>query len=105
MKHYLVKFERTDLKRWKKYVVPHVLYLKKLIKQVHLIVSGPTVNTRKDKKEAYLIFKVKNRDVLMTLLEKDPFWYKGLISNYTIEEWKPLFGNLDQLTNEELNNE
>lgn len=105
MKHYLVKFERTDLKRWKKYVVPHVLYLKKLIKQGHLIVSGPTVNTRKDKKEAYLIFKVKNRDVLMTLLEKDPFWYKGLISNYTIEEWKPLFGNLDQLTNEELNNE
>ncbi|QUX18194.1 YciI family protein [Staphylococcus haemolyticus] len=105
MKHYLVKFERTDLKRWKKYVVPHVLYLKKLIKQVHLIVSGPTVNARKDKKEAYLIFKVKNRDVLMTLLEKDPFWYKGLISNYTIEEWKPLFGNLDQLINEEFNNE
>ena len=27
-------------------------------------------------KEAYLIFKVKNRDELMTLLEKDPFWYK-----------------------------
>ena len=68
-----------------KYVVPHVLYLKKLIKQGHLIVSS-TVNARKDKKEAYLIFKVKNRDVLMTLLEKDPFWYKGLISNYTIEE-------------------
>lgn len=79
--------------------------MKKLIKQVHLIVFGPTVNARKDKKEAYLIFKVKNRDVLMTLLEKDPFWYKGLISNYTIEEWKPLFGNLDQLTNEEFNNE
>ena len=44
-----------------KYVVPHVLYLKKLIKQGHLIVSGPTVNARKDKKEAYLIFKVKNQ--------------------------------------------
>ena len=42
-----------------KYVVPHVLYLKKLIKQGHLIVSGPTVNARKDIKEAYLIFKVK----------------------------------------------
>lgn len=73
MKHYIVKFEHTDLKRWKKYVVPHVLYLKKLIKQGHLIVSGPTVNARKDIKEAYLIFKVKNRDELMTLLEKDPF--------------------------------
>lgn len=105
MKHYIVKFEHTDLKRWKKYVVPHVLYLKKLIKQGHLIVSGPTVNARKDIKEAYLIFKVKNRDVLMTLLEKDPFWYKGLVSNYTIEEWKPLFGNLEQLTNEEFNDE
>ena len=102
MKHYIVKFEHTDLKRWKKYVVPHVLYLKKLIKQGHLIVSGPTVNARKDIKEAYLIFKVKNRDELMTLLEKDPFWYKGLVSNYTIEEWKPLFGNLEQLTNENL---
>ena len=56
-------------------------------------------------KEAYLIFKVKNRDELMTLLEKDPFWYKGLVSNYTIEEWKPLFGNLEQLTNEEFNDE
>ncbi|WP_180542182.1 YciI family protein [Staphylococcus haemolyticus] len=105
MKHYIVKFEHTDLKRWKKYVVTHVLYLKKLIKQRHLIVSGPTVNARKDIKEAYLIFKVKNRDELMTLLEKDPFWYKGLVSNYTIEEWKPLFGNLEQLTNEEFNDE
>ena len=66
---------------------------------------GPTVNARKDIKEAYLIFKVKNRDELMTLLEKDPFWYKGLVSNYTIEEWKPLFGNLEQLTNEEFNDE
>ena len=60
------------------------------------------MNARKDIKEAYLIFKVKNRDELMTLLEKDPFWYKGLVSNYTIEEWKPLFGNLEQLTNENL---
>ena len=76
--------------------------MKKLIKQGHLIVSGPTVNARKDIKEAYLIFKVKNRDELMTLLEKDPFWYKGLVSNYTIEEWKPLFGNLEQLTNDNL---
>ena len=50
--------------------------MKKLIKQGHLIVYGPTVNARKDIKEAYLIFKVKNRDELMTLLEKDPFWYK-----------------------------
>ena len=64
-----------------------------------------TFNARKDIKEAYLIFKVKNRDELMTLLEKDPFWYKGLVSNYTIEEWKPLFGNLEQLTNEEFNDE
>lgn len=77
MKYYIVKFEHTDLKRWKKYVVPHVLYLKKLIKQGHLIVSGPTVDERKDVKEAYLIFKVKNRDMLISLLEKDPFGIKA----------------------------
>lgn len=52
-------------------------------------------------KEAYLIFKVKNRDMLMSLLEKDPFWYQGLVSHYTIEVWKPLFGNLEHLANEE----
>ena len=88
-----------------KYVVPHVLYLKKLIKQGHLIVSGPTVNARKDIKEAYLIFKVKNRDELMTLLEKDPFWYKGLVSNYTIEEGNHYSVISSNLTNEEFNDE
>lgn len=103
MKHYIVKFEHTDLKGWKKNVIPHVLYLRKLIKQGHLIVSGPTVDERKDVKEAYLIFKVKDKTQLMELLEKDPYWYKGLVSHYTIDEWKPLFGNLSLLENVEFN--
>lgn len=103
MKYYLVKFEHTDLKGWKLNVFPHLRYLRKLIKQGYLIVSGPTVTNRKDVKEAYLIFKVKSREQLMKLIKKDPYWYKGLVSNYSIEEWKPLFGNLSELENEEFN--
>ncbi|MDW4347240.1 YciI family protein [Staphylococcus saprophyticus] len=97
MKYFIVKFEHTNLTGWKKNMIAHVLYLRKMIKKGHLIVSGPTVDNQKDVKEAYLIFKVKNRNALMELLKQDPYWYKGLVSNYLIEEWKPIFGNISQL--------
>lgn len=103
MKYYIVKFEHTNLTGWKKNVIAHALYLRKMIKKGYLIVSGPTVDNQKDVKEAYLIFKVKHRNTLMELLEQDPYWYKGLVSNYSIDEWKPIFGDISQLKNDEFN--
>ena len=50
MKHYIVKFEHTDLKD-EKVRCSTCFIFEKLIKQGHLIVSGPTVNARKDIKK------------------------------------------------------
>ncbi len=38
--------------------------------------------------------------MLMSLLEKDSFWYQDLVSHFTIEAWKPLFGSLEHLEKE-----
>lgn len=32
----------------------------------------------------------------MTLLENDPYWYEGLVADYTIREWNPMFGSLQK---------
>ncbi|AYU54139.1 YciI family protein [Staphylococcus debuckii] len=96
MKYYLVTFIHTDLEGWKKYVNAHIQYLEKLISEQKLVVSGPLQDAEKGKKEAVLIFHVKNKQELMTLLENDPYWYEGLVADYTIREWNPMFGSLQK---------
>ncbi|KOR12642.1 hypothetical protein AMC75_09235 [Staphylococcus carnosus] len=96
MKYYLVTFVHTDLEGWKKYVNAHIRYLEKLIKEHKLIVSGPLQDAEKGEKEAILIFHVKDKKELMALLENDPYWYEGLVAEYNVREWNPMFGSLQK---------
>jgi len=94
MKYYLIRYLHTDMIGWKKHVNVHIDYLQQLIKQEKLIVSGPIKESKDGEKEALLIFRVKDRNELQQLIEQDPYWYEGLVADYTINEWDPMFGSL-----------
>jgi len=93
MKYYVVRYLHTDMIGWKKHVNAHIDYLEQLIKQKKLIVSGPIKDCKDGEKEALLIFYVKDRNELQRLIEKDPYWYEGLVADYSIIEWDPMFGS------------
>lgn len=97
MKYFVVRYLHTDMDGWKKHVNAHINYLQELVSQDKIIVSGPLKdikNTKDVKKEALLIFKVKDLNELHQLIEKDPYWYEGLVAEHTIDEWDPMFGAL-----------
>ena len=94
MKYYMVLYLHTDMVGWKKHVNAHIDYLEKLIKSGQLIMSGPIKDSKDGEKEAMLIFRVKDSDELQQLIEQDPYWYEGLVTNHTINEWDPMFGSL-----------
>lgn len=96
MKYFLVKFSHTDMVGWKKHLNDHVRYLEELIKDNKLIASGPLENYKNEKKEAILIFYVRDRHELKNLIEKDPFWHNELVSSYKIREWNPMFGSFQK---------
>lgn len=94
MTYYIVKYEHTELERWEQFLAPHILYLAGLIKQEKLLMSGPIKNNDEKVNEAMLVFSVDDRDELQSLMENDPYWIEDLISDYTVYEWEPLFGQL-----------
>lgn len=99
MKYYIVKFVHTDLAGWKKFVNAQIAYLEEMIAADKLIVSGPVKNDSQVEKEAYLIFQVKDRAELQGLLENDSYWYEGLVADYSLDEWNPMFGALQKPKN------
>lgn len=94
MTYFVVKFLHTDLENWEKHLTPHLIYLKDQIKEGNLLMSGPIENVGDDRVEALLVFSVENKDVLHGILEGDPFWIEGLVADYEIIEWNPMFGLL-----------
>ena len=73
-----------------KHVVPHLLYLKKLIKEGRLLASGPLKGTTL--RAGFLVMVGDSRKEVEAMVEADPFAIEGLICGLTIEEWDPLFG-------------
>ena len=94
MKHFLVKYTHTDFEGWKKHLLPHLQFIQEHIKDGDLLMSGPIQDSPKDKKEALLIFKAKDKDYLLAEIKKDPYWKENLVSDYQINEWNPMFGLL-----------
>lgn len=94
MKHFIVRYEHTDFEGWQKHLLPHVQYIQESIQEGTLLMSGPLEDSPEDLKEAVLVFKAESREALQELIEKDPYWTEGLVSNYVVREWKPMFGTL-----------
>lgn len=94
MKHFIVRYLHTDLKGWQEQLVPHLIYLKEQIEAGHLLMSGPLQDSKDGEKEAILIFHVESREELQRLIELDPYWTEGLVADYHVNEWNPMFGML-----------
>ena len=92
MSMYVVRMEHPDGEGWGKHVVPHVLYLKKLIDNGKLLASGPLKGTKL--RAGFLIMVADSREEVEAMIQADPFSTEGLICGLTIEEWDPLFGML-----------
>ena len=94
MKYFIVRYLHTDFAGWKEYLIPHLQYIQEHLKAGDLLLSGPLQDCPADKKEAVLVFRVEDRDALQAQIEKDPYWTKGLVADYTVREWNPMFGLL-----------
>lgn len=94
MKYFIVRYLHTDLEGWQKYLVPHIQYIGEHLKAGDLIISGPIQDFPEGKKEAILVFRVEDRDALQVQIEKDPYWIEGLVADYQVNEWNPMFGLL-----------
>ncbi|MFC6171838.1 YciI family protein [Loigolactobacillus jiayinensis] len=92
IKYYVVTYTHDDLVGWTKHLFAHVRYLKRQIKLGNLIVSGPSDGDHK--RQAILIFAVKNQTELTQLIHLDPYYRHDLITTMTITPWKPQFGEL-----------
>ncbi|MFV5697366.1 YciI family protein [Flavobacterium sp. ZT3R17] len=75
-----------------------MVYLKDQIKEGRLLLSGPSFNPKigeqETRKEATLVFRVEDEETLLQLIKLDPYWTEGLVAEFQITEWNPMFGML-----------
>jgi uncharacterized protein YciI len=66
----------------------HRVWLKELLDQDILLVSGPMVN----RAASLLVFRSESVEELSSLLDNDPLEVAGVIEERIIEEWNTVFG-------------
>ena len=92
MQYHVVTFTHTKLFGWAVYLHAHVKYLKKLLKEDKLQISGPGVGT--PVRSAQLVFKVTDRDELDKLVAGDPYSIHGLVASSTVNLWDVKYGSM-----------
>ncbi|PIP63679.1 hypothetical protein CO165_03860 [Candidatus Roizmanbacteria bacterium CG_4_9_14_3_um_filter_33_18] len=90
MKYFVITYIHADIVGWKKYLPTHVFYLHKLSENGTLVISGPFIST--PHKSAMFILLTDSQEKAIKLIKKDPLMIHGLVSEYTIAEWNPIFG-------------
>ena len=66
----------------------HRVWLKELLDQEVLLVSGPMVN----RAASLLVFRSDSVEELSSLLDNDPLEVAGVIEERIVEEWNTVFG-------------
>lgn len=94
MKYHVVTFTHTKIVGWAIYLRAHVKYLKKLIAEGKLQVSGPGVGT--PVRSAQLVFKVTDRAELDQLVAGDPYSIHGLVASSTVNLWDVEWGSMEK---------
>lgn len=92
MSIFIVRMEHPEGPLWNTYVLEHIDYLQALIKQGHLLASGPVKGSAL--RAGFLIFKADSKLEVQAWIDEDPFARENIISALTIEQWDPLFGLL-----------
>lgn len=98
MKYFVVTYIHTDIAGWKKHLPTHVFYLHKLFRDGTLVISGPFISA--PHKSAMFILLTDSQEKAFKLIKKDPLMIHGLVSEYTITEWSPVFGAFEDKKNE-----
>ncbi len=93
MEYYVVTFTHTKIVGWAIFLHAHVKYLKKLLKEDKLQISGPGVGT--PVRSAQLVFKVTDRDELDKLVAGDPYSIHGLVASSTVNLWEVESGSME----------
>ena len=94
MEYYVVTFTHTKIVGWAIYLHAHVKYLKKLLKEDKLQISGPGVGT--PVRSAQLVFKVTDRIELDKLVAGDPYSIHGLVASSTVNLWNVQCGSMEK---------
>jgi uncharacterized protein YciI len=68
----------------------HIDYLRKLVDDGTLVVSGPWGPD--DARGGLLVYRADDRDVVQTIMDNDPFVTSGVVADARIREWVPLLG-------------
>lgn len=58
MKYFVVRYVHTEFTGWKKYLFAHLEYLKDLIKEGSLLMSGPLQDSKEGEKEASIVLLI-----------------------------------------------
>lgn len=69
----------------------HRAYLGSLVDRGVNIASGPWVGAGAG---ALLLFDCESKEEVRKLLDRDPFWEAGVITERTIRQWNPVLGRL-----------
>ncbi|WP_315708900.1 YciI family protein [Brenneria uluponensis] len=59
-----------------------------------MLASGPLNNTQL--RAGFLIFRAETLDEVQAMISTAPFAREGLIAQLDIQQWNPLFGQLDR---------
>ena len=94
MKYYVVTFTHTKIVGWAIFLHAHVKYLKKLLAENKLQISGPGVGT--PVRSAQLVFKVTDREELDKLVAGDPYSIHGLVASSTVNLWNVQVGSMEK---------
>ena len=92
MQYYVVTFTHTRIFGWLVYLYAHIKYLKKLIRQGKLQISGPGVGT--PVRSAQLVFSVTDREELDRLVAADPYSVHDLVASSTVNLWNVEYGSM-----------
>ena len=92
MQYYVVTYTHTKLVRWAIYLYAHIKYLKKLVKQGKLQISGPGVGT--PVRSAQLVFNVTDEKVVNQLIADDPYSIHDLVASKTVHLWNVTHGSM-----------
>jgi len=93
---FVVRMDHPDGTEWNAFVREHVVYLKVLINQGKLLASGPLKNT--PLRAGFLVFQADTLDEVQAMVNADPFAREDLIAHLDIQEWDPLFGELNRFS-------
>lgn len=87
---FVITYEHPDEEGWRRYVMPHVAWLRDRLEDGSLLASGPFAES--PVKAALLVMDAPDRASLDALIATDPFAMEGLIENMAVRAWDPIFG-------------